>query len=459
MADTRILVVDDDEIVLTSLSEYLRLEKHTVETAKSCREAVACLAASPFNLIIADVSMPEADGFELLKMVRNCYPDTAVIMITGFGTIEDAVRAMKQGAADYLTKPIIDDEIKVRIERVLAQQALTAEVQTLKNQLGERYNLGNIIGHDYEMLKLFDLVESVADSPTTVLVTGESGTGKSMVARTIHQCSNRKDKPFVEVACGALPETLLESELFGHVKGSFTGAFADKAGKFKQADGGTIFLDEVSTATPALQVKLLRVLQELEFEPVGGSKTERVDVRCILATNQDLADAVRDGKFRQDLYYRINVVPVHLSPLRDRIGDIPLLAEHFLKLHCERTSRKVMGFQKPALHALQAFRWPGNVRQLENVIERAVILTKNATIGMEDLPDEVRQPRQGNGSGGNGDLLPLKKALETPEKDIILRALKTYHGSRHAAAGALGINRTTLYKKMKRYGILDRETA
>jgi len=455
MANARILVVDDDEIILTSLSEFLRLEGHAVETAKTFREASARLAASPFHLVIADVSMPEADGFELLKMVRNRYPDTAVIMVTGYGTIEDAVRAIKQGAADYLTKPIIDDEIKVRIERVLAQQSLTAEVRTLKSQLAERYSLDNILGHDYKMLKVFDLVESVADTPTTVLVTGESGTGKSMIARAIHHRSNRRTGPFVEVACGALPETLLESELFGHVKGSFTGAVGDKAGKFKQADGGTIFLDEVSTATPALQVKLLRVLQDFEFEPVGGSKTEHSDVRCILATNQDLATAVRDGKFRQDLYYRINVVSVHLPPLRDRLGDIPLLAESFLKRHCERTGRRVVGFQDEALRMLQTFNWPGNVRQLENVIERAVILTKNPTIGVGDLPEEVREPR--DGGNGNGFGLPLKKALQLPERDLILRALKAHHGSRQATAQALGINRTTLYKKMKRYGIEEEE--
>jgi len=453
----RILVVDDDDIILTSLSEFLRLEKYAVETARSFREASARLAAAPCQLVIADVSMPEADGFELLKVVRNCYPDTAVIMVTGYGTIEDAVRAIKQGAADYLTKPIIDDEIKVRIERVLAQQSLRAEVKSLKNQLAERYSLGNIVGHDYEMLKLFDLVESVADTPTTVLVTGESGTGKSMVARTIHQCSNRRTGPFVEVACGALPETLLESELFGHVRGSFTGAVADKAGKFTQADGGTIFLDEISTATPALQVKLLRVLQDFEFEPVGGSKTERVDVRCILATNQDLAEAVRAGAFRQDLYYRVNVVSIHLPPLRDRLGDIPLLAEHFLKRHCERTSRHVVGFKDEALRALQAFHWPGNVRQLENVIERAVILTKSPTIGLDDLPEEIRVPRGKGDGNGHGNGLPLKQALQTPEKELILRALKAHHGSRQATARALGINRTTLYKKMKRYGIEAKE--
>jgi len=450
-AAARILVVDDDERILKSLSEFLRLEGHVVETARSFGDASKLLAGGSFHLVITDVSMPKADGFELLKMVRNHYPDTAVIMVTGYGTIEDSVRAIKQGAADYLPKPIRDEVIKVRIENVLAQQFLTAEVQTLKNQIAQRYSLDNVIHHDYKMVKVFDLVESVADTPTTVLVTGESGTGKSMIARAIHQRSNRRAGPFIEVACGALPETLLESELFGHVRGSFTGAVSDKAGKFTQADGGTIFLDEISTATPALQVKLLRVLQELEFEPVGGSKTEHVDVRCILATNQDLAEAVKAGAFRQDLYYRVNVVSIHLPPLRDRLGDIPLLAEHFLKRHCDRTRRRVVGFQEEALRVLQTFDWPGNVRQLENVIERAVILTKSPTIGPGDLPEEVRAPKAAD--AGNGHGLPLKQALRMPEKELILRALKAHHGSRHATAQALGINRTTLYKKMKRYGI------
>ncbi|HUU11766.1 MAG TPA: sigma-54 dependent transcriptional regulator, partial [Phycisphaerae bacterium] len=301
MSDARVLVVDDDEIILTSLSEFLRLEGYGVETARSFQEASSLLAAATFQVIIADVSMPEVGGFELLKMVRNRYPDTAVIMITGYGTIESAVEAIKHGAFDYLTKPIIDDEIKLTIDRALQQQVLMAENRSLRHQLAERYSLGNVIGHDEKMLKVFDLIEAVADTPTTVLVTGESGTGKSLVARAVHQRSNRRDKPFVEVACGALPETLLESELFGHVRGAFTGAVVDKAGKFKLADGGTIFLDEVSTATPALQVKLLRVLQDFEFEQVGGNKTHRVDVRCILATNQDLDEAVRLGHFRQDL--------------------------------------------------------------------------------------------------------------------------------------------------------------
>ena len=453
MSGMRILVVDDDEIILTSLSEFLRLEGYGVETARSFQEASAHLAAGTFQVAIADVSMPEVDGFELLKMTRNRYPDMAVIMITGYGTIESAVEAIKRGAFDYLTKPIIDDEIKLVIERALKQQMLMEENRSLRSQLAERYGLGNVIGHDDKMLRVFDTVEAVADTPTTVLITGESGTGKSMIARAIHQRSNRRQNPFVEVACGALPETLLESELFGHVRGAFTGAVSDKPGKFKQAEGGTVFLDEISTATPALQVKLLRVLQDFEFEPVGGARTQRVDVRCILATNENLDEAVRRGDFRQDLYYRVNVVTIHLSPLRERIGDIPLLAQHFLDNHCRRAGRTILGFQDDAMRLLQGYAWPGNVRQLENVIERAVILTKNATIAIEDLPDNVRSLADAQGGDGDGRILPLKTALERPEREIILRALRTFGGSRHATADALGINRTTLYKKMKRYSI------
>jgi len=460
VAKARILVVDDDEIILTSLSELLRLEGYAAETAPSFHEASAQLAASEFQIVIADVSMPEVDGFELLKLVRNRYPDTAVVMITGYGSIEDAVEAIKRGAFDYLTKPIIDDEIKLVVQRALAQQSLPAENLRLRRQLDERYSLDNVIGHHSQMLKVFDLVEVVADTPSTVLITGESGTGKSLIARAIHRRSNRRAGPFVEVACGALPETLLESELFGHVRGAFTGAVGNKAGKFKQADGGTIFLDEISTATPAFQVKLLRVLQDFEFEPVGGTKTERADVRCLLATNRDLAEAVGRGEFREDLYYRINVLTIHLPPLRERIGDIPLLAEHFLKQQCERSGRNLIGFQDEAMRQMQVYSWPGNVRQLENVVERAIVLSKNHTIGLEDFPDEIQAGTEGTARAVDGGrIVPLKQALEEPEKQIILRALKAHHGSRQATARTLGINRTTLYKKMKRYGIEMAESA
>jgi len=454
VAKARILIVDDEKLILTSLAELLRLEGYDVETAARFKDASAQLAASAFEVAIADISMPDVNGFELLKLIRNRYPETVTIMMTGYGTIEDAVKAMRAGAFDYLTKPIIDDEIKLVVQRALERQSLTAENRSLRKQLAERYSLDNIVGHDYKMLHVFDLVETVADTPTTILITGESGTGKSLVARAIHQRSNRRGGPFVEVACGALPETLLESELFGHVRGSFTGATGDKAGKFKQADGGTIFLDEISTATPALQVKLLRVLQDFEFEPVGGSKTERADVRCLLATNQDLTEAVKRHEFRQDLYYRINVVTIHLPPLRERIGDIPLLAERFLKELSERSGRQVLGLQEEAMRRMQMYDWPGNVRQLENVMERAVVLSKNHVIGVEDLPDEVAEPSaRGTAVADSNGILPLKKALEAPEREIILQALEANHGSRQATAEALGINRTTLYKKMKRYGI------
>jgi len=306
----RILIVDDDEIIVDSLSEFLRLEGYAVDGARRFSEAVSALQKQRYNVMITDVNMSEGDGFELLRLTRQQHPDVVVIMITGYGTIDSAVEAIKLGAYDYLTKPIIDDEIKLVVARAIQQQSLMRENSLLREQLDLRYGLGNIIGHDYKMLKVFDLIEAVADSKTTVLMQGESGTGKSLVARAIHHRSQRRDKPFVEVSCGALPETLLESELFGHIRGSFTGAVGDKEGKFKAADGGTIFLDEISAASPALQVKLLRVVQERQFERVGGTKSIDVDVRIVAASNRDLAAAVREGSFREDLYYRLKVVEI-----------------------------------------------------------------------------------------------------------------------------------------------------
>lgn len=337
----------------------------------------------------------------------------------------------------------------------MGQRQIVAENKQLKAQLNQRYGLGNIIGHDYRMLKMFDLIESVADTRTTVLVLGESGTGKTMTARAIHQLSNRREKPFVEVACGALPDSLLESELFGHVAGAFTSANSDRVGKFLQAQGGTIFLDEIGTASPSLQVKLLRVLQDREFEPVGGNKTHKIDVRMILATNADLEEEVRKGRFRQDLYYRINVVTITQPSLRERLGDIPLLAEHYLKEFLEQTGKKINGFSEEAIHVMQRYRWPGNVRELVNVVERAVVLTKNTVIQVQDLPDALRTEefhpdfagRLGSGASS------LKAALASPEKQLILDALEAHGWNRQETADFLGINRTTLYKKMKKYGV------
>jgi DNA-binding NtrC family response regulator len=454
MAKANILVVDDDRIILDSLCEFLNLEGYTATAAESFKEAASALQRQSFSLVIADVNIPDGTGFELLSVIRKNYPQTVMIIITGYGTIESAVEAIKMGAHDYLTKPIVDDDLRLGVERALRQQSLLNENRRLRGQLEQKYTLDNIISQDYKMAKIFDLIEAVSDTKTTILMTGASGTGKSILARAIHYHSSRQDKPFVEVGCGALPETLLESELFGHVKGAFTGAVRDKDGKFLAADGGTVFLDEISVASPAMQVKLLRVLQDRQFEAVGSNKTIAVDTRVILASNSDLAEEVKAGRFREDLYYRINVVVIHLPPLADRIGDIPLLIEHFLKQFCRSHGREKREISLQAIECLQRYPWPGNVRELENAMERAVLLSKGAKIGIDDLPQTlVMQSRVAGGTGFKQ--MGLKDVLAEPEKAAILAALDTNNWNRQNTAKALQINRTTLYKKMKRYGLED----
>ncbi len=452
----RVLVVDDDGIILDSLAEFLRLEDYEVETVRSFAEAVRELERTGVDVVLSDINMPGGNGFELLHVVRRRFPETVVIMMTAFGTIESAVEAIKMGAYDYLTKPIIDDELRVCVERAVSQQAILRENRILRETLDLRFGLENVVGHDYRMLKVFDLVESVAPSRVTVLVEGASGTGKSLIAKVIHQRSGRGEKPFIEVSCGALPETLLESELFGHVRGAFTGAVSNKAGKFKAAHGGTIFLDEISAASPALQVKLLRVLQTHQFEPVGSNKTEAVDVRVVLATNENLESEVKHGRFREDLFYRINVVSIDMPPLVERIGDIPLLARHFLNRFCTDMNRMVMDFDNAAMQALQRYAWPGNVRELENVVERAVVLCKGRNVTVDDLPPKLlqaaaEQPVQT--MAGTCKPMSLREALEEPEKRILESALRANGWNRQLTAEQLGINRTTLYKKMKRFGL------
>jgi len=452
-----LLLVDDDRQVLHSMADWLRDQGYELDTASGCAEAIAAVDQKPYDVVLADVRLGDGDGFAILNHCRRNHPDAEVIMITGYGTVDSAVEAIRAGAFDFLTKPLIDEELEISIDRALNQRRVVEENTQLKAQLDMRFGMDNIVGNDHRMRKIYDMIDSVADTKATVLITGESGTGKSLVARAIHRRSGRRNGPCVAVACGALPEPLLESELFGHVAGAFTGATGDKMGKFMQANGGTIFLDEISTASPNMQVKLLRVLQDFEFEQVGGTKTFRVDTRVILATNEDLAQSVAEGRFRQDLYYRVNVINIELPPLRERLSDIPLLAEHFLARVCEESGKPPKRFDEQAMAALQRFSWPGNVRELQNVIERAVLLGRDATIGVEDLPPQMKL-------AGGVPVAPigeqsLKDALEAPERQIILDVLEMNHWNRQATAESLGINRTTLYKKMKRLGLNEPRAA
>ncbi|RMH28813.1 MAG: sigma-54-dependent Fis family transcriptional regulator [Planctomycetota bacterium] len=469
-ADRRphVLVVDDDPIVADSLAEFLDREGCRASTCATGAEALNAVRDAadrdPVRVAICDLSLPDQSGLDTLDAIAEASPETVVVILTGYGTIQSAVTAIKRGAADYLTKPVIDDELRMCLEKALRQQALRAENHALKTQLDERFGLDNIVGHDHRMLRIYDLIEAVAPSRTTVLMTGESGVGKSLVARAIHRRSPRRDKPFVEIACGSIPETLLESELFGHVKGAFTGAHADKRGKFLAADGGTIFLDEINSASAAMQLKLLRVLQERTFEPVGSTRTVEVDARVVLASNQPLEDLVAAGEFRQDLYYRVNVVRIDVPPLRDRPGDIAPLAEHFIREHAREAGKQVTGLTDEALDALRRYPWPGNVRELSNAIERAVVLSRTPTLAVDDLPRAVADNAPPGALLSATEALiddatapwrpvPLAEALLEPERRIILKALRANGWNRQETARQLSINRTTLYKKMKQLGL------
>ncbi len=455
-----LLLVDDDRLVLDAMSDWLREKGYRVAEARSADEAIARIDQTVFDVVLTDIRLQGGDGFDVLDHCQQICPETTVILMTGYATAETESDAIRAGAFEVLTKPLLDEQLELTIDRALAQRRAKADDACLVPKTAVPVfsrsvhpGMENIVGHDYRMLRVFDMINTIADTKATVLITGESGTGKSLVARAIHRLSSRRSKPFVEIACGALPETLLESELFGHVAGAFTGASGERLGKFMLANGGTIFLDEIDTASPNMQVKLLRLLQEFEFEPVGGTETYRVDTRVILATNEDLNRAVASGRFRRDLYYRVNVINIELPPLRQRAADIPLLAHHFLKKICQETGKTVVGFSEEAMATLQGYPWPGNVRELQNVVERGVLLGKQRQIAPDDLPPAMTTSTRTKLPSTHGKT--LKQALEGPERQIILDTLQQHNWNRNATAEQLGINRTTLYKKMKRLGLED----
>jgi two-component system response regulator HydG len=448
------LVVDDEQSHRIMLKAVLTREGYEVSEADDGISAVKAVESESFDLILMDIRMTDMDGIEAMGQIRKMSPAIPVIMMTAYASIRTAVEALKSGAYDYLTKPLDIDELKILVKKALEHYRLQEENVLLKERLADRFDFSKIIGKSRRMKEVFENLSLVAPSDATILIYGESGTGKELVANAIHQNSPRAQKPFIKVSCAALPETLLESELFGHERGAFTGALARKAGRFQLADGGTLFLDEVNVMSSTTQVKLLRVLQEREFEPLGSTKTIHVDIRLIAATNKELEAEVKEGKFREDLFYRLNVVPIHLPPLRERKEDIPLLAEHFLKLYQEKNKKSMKGFLPKTIDTLMRYDWQGNIRELENVIERAVLLCRSEYITPKDLPP----PLQGEGVGEQPIIsIPPGMTLEQVEKEAIMQTLEETGGNRTQTAQILGISRKTLQNKLKEYGLEEKE--
>ncbi|MFB3817217.1 MAG: sigma-54-dependent transcriptional regulator [Candidatus Methylomirabilales bacterium] len=444
----RILIVDDEREMLDLLAKVLEKNDYQVATAGDGESALALLEREPVDLAIFDVVMPGLDGMEALKAVKELNPTTVVLIMTAFGSIDQAVQAVKEGAYDYISKPFKIDEMLLTIEKALEERRLRHEVRALRQEVRTRYHFENIVGKSRAMQEVFSLIEQVAPSRSTVMVYGKSGTGKELVAKAVHYNSPRASKPFVAVNCAAIPAELLESELFGHEKGSFTGAVATKVGKFELATGGSLFLDEVGSMRLDLQAKILRALQEREIERVGGTRTIKIDVRVIAATNRDLKQAVDQGTFREDLYYRLNVVPILLPDLKDRQEDIPLLANHFMVKFAKESNAAIREISKEAMSILLSHAWPGNVRELENVIERAVTLGRGPAIQPADLP-----PNLLSGADPMERALAKEASLEDLEKDYIAAVLRRTKGHQIRAASILGIDRRTLYRKIRRYSI------
>ncbi len=441
-----VLVVDDDADMRSLLCDVLQGRGHQCLGVGSGDEALQQLSEEDYAVVLTDLRMKGMQGTELLMEVKQRYPDIGVILMTAFGTVETAVDAMRHGASDYLTKPVKTEELVRVVERAIREAALRREVSRLRKEVHKEYSFHQILGKSKSMQAVFELIRRVADSPTNVLITGESGTGKELVAKAIHYNSDRRDAPFVPVNCAAIPEQLLESELFGHMRGSFTDAKVDKRGLFEEAQKGTLFLDEISELPLMLQAKLLRAIQEREIRRVGATKSIPVDVRIIAATNLNLVDEVKHKRFREDFYYRLNVIELRLPPLRERREDIPILVDAFLKKCAAARDRQVKGLSEPALAMLADYAWPGNVRELENVIERAVTLSHGDVIGAEDLPLQVQ--------GARGDRRILDEAAERTlplhevEKEYIVKILEKTGGNKYQAAHVLGIDRKTLYRKL-----------
>ncbi len=444
----RVLVADDEEAARRTLGEILTEDGYEVALAADGDEALRLVAQESPDVLLTDLRMPGMDGLELLTRVRAGYPEVAIVIMTAHGTIRSAVRALRDGAEDYLTKPIDVEELEHLLEGLFSRRRLAAETRILRERLDEKYSFENIIGRSPEMLQVFRLIEQVAPSQASILITGESGTGKELIAQALHQRSSRRDAPFVKVSCAALPETLLESELFGHERGSFTGALARRAGRFEIAAGGTIFLDEIGDVPQGMQVKLLRFLQDHQFERVGGNVTMTVDVRVIAATHRDLPALVREGKFREDFYYRLNVIEIPLPPLRARDQDIPLLVDYFIHKFAAGNGKTVTGVDDETMAALVSNSWPGNVRELEHAIERAVVLARGPILDLSLFPSlpVVQEPQK----RPDGPLVP-GASLRDIERDAILRTLEAVGGSTSRAAAVLKISPRTIQYKIKQY--------
>ncbi len=451
-------MVDDNVANRESLVEALSENSFLVDAVGDGREAFDACSKGRYDLVVTDLKMPRMDGMELLRHIKGSDPDALVIVITGYASVNSAVEAMKLGAFDYITKPLKPDRVMLAVERALAFARLKEENVTLKDQLQEKYDFGRMIGYSAKMKAVFDTIKKVAETDSTVIIYGESGTGKELVARALHFNSERKSGPLVTVNCGAIPEELLESEMFGHEKGAFTGAVRSRTGRFELAQGGSIFLDEIGDMSPALQVKLLRVIQERQFERIGGMKTIDADVRIIAATNQNLEKAVKERRFREDLFYRINVIPVTIPPLRERKEDIPLLVDHFVRFFSKSKKKDVEGVTEGVMDFLVRYHWPGNVRELQNVIEMLVVMKGKGVVDEGDLPEKLRQ------SGFKHETVPLSiqipdeglnmtSVIDQFERDLLVKALKKSGGVKNKAAQLLNLNRTTYVEKLKRYRI------